>query len=128
MISLSAKITGLIVTASMGLFLTAVAVLFIVPIVQAIVERRRPAPPDLAAVFENLGIALAIGGFAFRTSEAAAVGVGLALLGAVFGYARRRSEAGGKAGDALHPFLQKAMLVSGVLCLGALGEYYYLLS
>jgi len=128
MISLSAKITGMIVTASLGLFLAAVAVLFIVPIVQAVVEQRRPDPPDLAAVFENLGIALAIGGFAFRTTEAAAIGVGLALLGAVFAYARKRSAAGGKTGNGLHPFLEKTMLVFGVLCLGALGEYYYLLS
>jgi len=128
MITLSAKITGLIVTASMGLFLTAVAVLFIVPLVQAIVERRRPDPPDLAAVFENLGIALAIGGFAFRVTEASAIGVGLALLGAVLGYARRTSEVRGKAGNGLHPALQKAMLVCGVLCLGVLGEYYYLAS
>lgn len=126
MISLSAKITGMIVTVSMGLFLTAVAILFIVPLVQAIVERRRPDAPDLAAVFENLGIALAIGGFAFRVSEAAAIGVGLALLGATFAYARKRSAAGGKAANGLHPFLHKAMLVCGVLCLGVLGEYYYL--
>lgn len=128
MIPLSAKITGLIVTTSMGLFLTAVAILFIVPLVQAIVEQRRPDAPDLAAVFENLGIALAIGGFAFRVTEAAAIGVGLALLGAALGYARRHSVAGGKAGNGLHPFLEKAMLVCGVLCLGALGEYYYLAS
>lgn len=128
MITLSAKITGLIVTASMGLFLTAVAILFIVPLIQAIVERRRPDPPDLGAVLENLGIALAIGGFAFRVTEAAAIGVGLALLGAVFAHVRKTSEAGVKAGNGLHPALQKAMLVCGVLCLGVLGEYYYLAS
>lgn len=128
MISLSAKVTGLIVTASMGLFLTAVAILFVVPLVQAIVERRRPDPPDLPAVFENLGIALAIAGFAFRVTEAAAIGVALALLGAAYGYGRRNIRANSATNNTIHPILQKSMLVCGVLCLGVLGEYYFLLS
>ena len=129
MISLSAKITGLIVTTSMGLFLTAVAILCVVPLVQAIVERQRPRLPDLPAILENLGIALAIGGFAFRATETAAIGVGLALLGAVYGATRHRSRKGARdAANGLHPFLQKAMLVCGVVSLGVLGEYYYLLS
>jgi len=128
MISLSAKITGLIVTTSMGLFLTAVAVLCVLPLIQALVERRRPELPDLPAVLENLGIALAIGGFTFRVSEAAAIGVALALLGAVYGSTRKTRQKTGGAASGLHPVLQKAMLVCGVLSLGALGEYYYLLS
>lgn len=128
MITLSAKITGLIVTASMALFLTGVAILFVVPLLQAIVERRRPDPPDLPAVFENLGIALAIGGFAFRMTEAAAIGVALALLGAALVHLRKAGAASRSPGNGLHPLLQKTMLVCGVLCLGVLGEYYYLLS
>ena len=128
MISLSAKITGLIVTTSMGLFLTAVAILCVLPIIQASVEGRRPELPNLPAVFENLGIALAIGGFTFQVTEAAAIGVALALLGAVYGFTRKT---GGKTSDAaigLHPILEKAMLVCGVLSVGALGEMYYLVS
>ena len=128
MISLSAKITGLIVTTSMGLFLTAVAILCVLPIIQASVERRRPELPDLPAVFENLGIAIAIGGFTFRVSEAAAIGVALALLGAVYGATRKTGGKGKDAALGLHPILEKTMLVGGVLSLGVLGEYYYLMS
>ncbi|MDH3229302.1 MAG: hypothetical protein OEN55_05885 [Alphaproteobacteria bacterium] len=128
MITLSAKITGLIVTTSMGLFLTAVAILCVVPLVQAIVERRRPEMPDLPAIIENLGVALAIGGLTFRVTEAAAIGVALALLGAVFAFTRRTGVATRDPANGLHPFLQKAMLVCGVVSLGVLGEYYYLVS
>jgi hypothetical protein len=128
MINLSVKLTSVIVTTSMGLFLAAVAILCILPLIQASVERRPPELPDLPAVFENLGIALAIGGFTFQVTEAAAVGVTLTLLGAVYGTVRKKT---GKSGDTvagLHPILEKAMLVGGVLSLGALGEFYYLMS
>jgi hypothetical protein len=95
--------------------LTAVAILCVLPIIQAAVERRRPELPDLPAVIENLGIALAIG-------------VALTLLGAVYGSTRKTGEKTRGAAVGLHPILQKAMLVCGVLSLGVLGEYYYLLS
>ena len=45
MIPLTAKIAGMIVTMSMGFFLSAVAVLCVVPVIQAIMERRRPEFP-----------------------------------------------------------------------------------
>ncbi len=125
-ISLSTKITALIVTASMGLFLTAVAILCILPLIQASVERRRPELPDLPAVCENLGIALAIGGFTFQVTEAAAIGVALTLLGAVYGATRKTREKTRDAATGLHPILEKVMLVGGVMSLGALGEVYYL--
>lgn len=128
MIDLSAKITGLIVTTSMGLFLTAVAILCVLPLIQATVDRCRPELPDLPAVCENLGIALAIGGFTFRVTEAAAIGVALALLGAVYGFTRKTGNKSKEAATGLHPILEKVMLVCGVLSLGVLGEYYYLVS
>lgn len=128
MITLSAKLTSVIVTTSMGLFLTAVAILCILPLIQASVERRPPELPDLPAVFENLGIALAIGGFTFQVTEAAAVGVTLALLGAAYGTVRKQKGKRGDPAAGLHPILEKAMLVCGVLSLGALGEFYYLMS
>ena len=128
MITLSAKLTSVIVTTSMGLFLTAVAILCILPLIQASVERRPPELPDLPAVFENLGIALAIGGFTFRVTEAAAVGVTLALLGAVYGVVRKQKGKRRDPAAGLHPILETAMLVGGVLSLGALGEFYYLMS
>jgi hypothetical protein len=127
-ISLSTKITALIVTASMGLFLTAVAILCVLPLIQAAVDGRRPELPDLPAVCENLGIALAIGGFTFQVTEAATVGVALALLGGLYGFTRRTGEKARYAATGLHPILEKAMLVCGVLSLGALGELYYLVS
>lgn len=128
MIALSTKITALIVTTGMGMFFTAVAILCVVPLVQAIVERRRPELPNLPAVFENLGIALAIAGFTFRTTDVAALGVGLTLIGAVYGYRTRKTEKGKDRGNDLHPFLHKAILICGVLSVGALGEYYYIVS
>lgn len=128
MITLSAQITGLIVTTSMGLFLAGVAILCVLPLIQAVVERRRPDLPDLPAVFENLGIALAMAGFTFRVTEIAAAGVVLALVGAAYGAVRKVG--GGRGGEsaALHPLLEKAMLVCGLVSLGVLGEYYYILS
>ncbi|MCK4869344.1 MAG: hypothetical protein KAT39_14925, partial [Alphaproteobacteria bacterium] len=86
MIPLTAKITGMVVTLSMGLFLTAVAVLCVLPVMQAIMERHRPEMPSLPPIMENLGIALAFAGLTFRVTEFAAIGVGLALLGAWYGY------------------------------------------
>ncbi len=128
MINLSVKLTSVIVTTSMGLFLTAVAILCILPLIQASVERRPPELPDLPAVFENLGIALAIGGFTFRVTEAAAIGVTLALLGALYGVVRKQKANNGDSAAKLHPILETAMLVCGVLSLGALGEFYYLMT
>ncbi len=120
MISLSAQITGMIVTVSIGLFLTMVVLLCVVPLFQASVDRSRPSMPALPPIFENLGIALAIAGFTFRVTEVAAVGVGLALLGAVLGSA--------KGAPQIHPLLEKVVLVFGVVGLGVLGEYYYVVS
>jgi hypothetical protein len=130
MITLSAKITGLIVTTSMALFMTAVAILCVIPLIQAIVERRRPQMPNLSAVLENLGVAIAIAGFAFRTTDTAAVGVGLILIGAVYGYRQKKAKNAEDEDNKhdLHPLLHKVILVCGVLSVGALGEYYYLVS
>ena len=52
MIPLTAKIAGMVVTMSMGFFLSAVAVLCVVPVIQAITERRRPEFPPLPPVME----------------------------------------------------------------------------
>ena len=84
MIPIPAKITGMIVTVSMALFLTGVVMLCIVPLIQAMVEKRRPEWPALPPVMEYLGVAMALAGLTFRVTEFAAVGVGLALLGAWF--------------------------------------------
>ena len=121
MIPLSAQITGMIVTVGMGLFLTAVAVLCVVPLVQAIVEKRRPEMPPLPAIMENLGIAVALAGLTFRVTECTAVGVGLALLGVWYGYSKGTSQR-------IHPIFDKVSAVSGVICVGVLAEYYYVLS
>lgn len=119
MIFIPAKITGIIVTVSMGLFLAAVAVLFIVPLIQALVEKRRPAMPALPPVMENLGIAIALAGLTFRQTEFAAIGVGLALLGAWFGRSKK--------GRHFHPVFEKIALVVGVIGVGTLAEFYYVI-
>lgn len=121
MIPISAQITGMIVTVSMGLFMTVVAVLCVVPLVQAIMERRRPEMPALPAIMENLGIAIALGGLTFRVTEFTAVGVALALLGAWYGYSKGISQR-------IHPVFDKVVAVVGVICVGTLAEYYYVVS
>ncbi|MCK5274174.1 MAG: hypothetical protein KAR37_05975 [Alphaproteobacteria bacterium] len=121
MIPLTAKITGMVVTLSMGLFLSAVAVLCVLPVMQAIMERRRPEMPSLPPIMENLGIAMAFAGLTFRVTEFTAIGVGLALLGAWYGYSKGASRK-------IHPIFDKVSAVSGVICVGVLAEYYYVLS
>ena len=120
MIELPAQITGILVTLGMGLFVTAVAMLCIVPIIQALVEKRRIAWPPLSPILENLGVAVAIWGLTFRETEMAAIGVGLALLGAWYGY--------GKAVSHVHPVFEKVTAVVGVICVGALAEFYYVMA
>lgn len=119
MITLSAMVTGMIVTVSMALFITAVAVLCVAPLVQAIMERRKPNMPALAPVMENLGVAIAFAGLTFGETETAAVGVGLALLGAWFGAP--------KPGSRIHPAFDKVVAVVGVIGIGVLAEYYYVI-
>ncbi|MDH5409869.1 MAG: hypothetical protein OEY16_00665 [Alphaproteobacteria bacterium] len=120
MVPLSAQITGMIVTVSMGVFLAAVAVLCIVPPLQAFVEKRKPELPSLPPVIENLGIAMAFGGLTFRVTEFTAVGVGLALLGAWYGASRSAA--------LIHPVFEKVAAIFGVIGVGALAEYYYVMS
>lgn len=120
MILLSAKITGMIVTVSMGLFLTAVALLCIVPLVQALAEKRKMEMPPLPPVLENLGVAMALAGLTARVTEVTAVGVGLALLGAWYGSAKLASH--------IHPVFEKVASVVGVVAVGALAEYFYVIS
>ncbi len=122
MIPLSAQITGMIVTVSMGLFLTVVAVLCVVPLVQAIVEKRRPEMPPLPAIMENLGIAVALAGLTFRVTEFTAAGVALALLGAWYGYSK------GATSHRIHPVFDKVVAVAGVISVGVLAEYYYIVT
>lgn len=119
MILLPAKITGIIVTVGMGMFLAAVAALCIVPLVQALVEWRKPDLPALPPIMENLGIALALAGLTFRVTEFAAVGVGLCLLGMWYG--SRKS-------PIIHPVFEKVSAVVGVISIGVLAEYYYLMT
>lgn len=121
MIPLSAKITGMIVTLSMGLFLTAVAVICVAPLVQALMERRRPEMPPLPPIMENLGIFMALAGLTFRVTEFTAVGVGLALLGAWYGYSKGTS-------NKIHPIFDKVSAVAGVIGVGVLAEYYYVMT
>lgn len=119
MIPLSAQITGMIVTVSMGLFLTVVALLCILPLVQSIMDKRKPELPPLPPIMEYLGVALALAGLTFRSTETAAVGVGLALLGVWFGSAG--------AGSQIHPAFEKIVVVGGVIGVGVLAEYYYVM-
>lgn len=120
MFPLSTKITAVAVTTSMGLFLAAVAILLVVPLVQAVVEGRRPKLPELPQVLENLGIAVAIGGFTIGVTKVAAAGIAMMLAGAVLGYGRKA--------EGLHPTLRKMILICGVIGVGTLGEYYWIVN
>lgn len=117
MIPLSVQFTAVIVTLSMGLFFTVVSVLCVVPIYEALIEKRRPQLPNLPAASENLGIALAIGGLAFRETELAAVGLGLALLGWFLGT--------GRPVPALPRLVESGLMVSGLVCLSVIGKFHY---
>lgn len=120
MITLPAKITGMIVTLGMGFFLTAVVLLCFLPLAQAMLEKRRPALPPLPPILENLGVAVALAGLTFRVTEVAAVGVGLALLGAWYGFGRKEAQ--------VHPIFEKVAAAAGVICVGTLAEFYYLMT
>lgn len=120
MITLPAKVTGMIVTLGMGLFLTAVVLLCIVPLIQAMVEKRKPGLLPLPPILENLGVAVALAGLTFRVTEVTAVGVGLALLGAWYGLGRTEAQ--------IHPVFEKVTAVAGVICVGTLAEFYYVMS
>lgn len=120
MIILPAKITGMIVTVGMGFFLAAVVLLCIVPLTQGLVEKRRLELPPLGPILENLGVALALAGLTFRVTEVAAVGVGLALLGAWYGLGKDKTQ--------IHPVFEKVTAVAGIIAVGTLAEFYYLMT
>ncbi len=119
MIDFSTSITSVIVVISMGFYLAAVSYLCVVPIMEALVERRWPAMPNMPAVSEYAGVALAIAGFTYQDTRIAAVGVALALLGGLLGFRKAPS---------LHPALAGPLTVMGVVCVGTLGEYFYLVT
>jgi hypothetical protein len=77
--------------------------------------------PALSPIMENLGIAIALAGLTFRVTEFAAVGVSLALLGAWHGYSKGASHK-------IHPIFDKVVAVVGVIGIGVLAEYYYVVS
>jgi len=118
MIPLSVQFTAMIVTLGMGLFFAVVSLLCVVPLYEALIEKRRPRLPNLDAAFENLGIALALGGLAFRETEVAAVGLGLAILGAVLGARRTR--------PALPRKVETGLMVAGLICLCVIGKFHYI--
>lgn len=119
MIPLSAQLTALIVTLSMGFFFAVASALCIVPIYEALIEKRRPHLPGLPAAFENLGIAVAIGGLALRETEVAAVGLGLALLGTAL--------AAGRRAPALPRLVESGLMVSGLVCLSVIAKFHYII-
>ncbi len=119
MINFSTSITSVIVVISLGFYLAAVSYLFIVPLMEALVERRKPSLPNMPAVSENIGIAIAIAGFTYHDTRIAALGVGLMLLGGVLGLKKEPS---------LHPALGGPLAASGLICVGTLGEYFYLVT
>lgn len=119
MINFATNITSVIVVIGMGFYLAAVSYLCVVPLMEALIERKRPSMPNMPAVSENIGVAIAIAGFTYQETNIAALGVGLTLLGGVLGL--------GKA-PSLHPALSGPLAATGLLCVGTLGEYLYLVS
>lgn len=117
MVDLPANLTSVLVVVSMGFYLAAISYLSIVPLIEALIERRRPTKLNIPALMENGGVAIAIAGFTVQDTGYAALGVVLTLSGALLG-AKRNS-------NILHPALHMPLVVMGIICLGALGEYYY---
>lgn len=119
MIPLSAQLTALIVTISMGFFFAVVSALCVVPLYEALIERRRPNLPNLPATFENLGLALAIGGLTYRATGVAAVGIGLAVLGTLL-RVRWRS-------PGLPRMIETGLMISGLVSLSVIGKFHLFL-
>lgn len=120
MINFAANLTGVIVVIGMGFYLAAVSYLCIVPLMEALIERKKPAMPNMPAVSENIGVAIAIAGFTYQETNIAALGVGLTLLGGLLGL--------GKNAPSLHPALSGPLAATGLVCVGTLGEYLYLVA
>lgn len=119
MITLPVKITGMFVTLSLGMFMTAIVLLCFLPLVQALMERRKPSMPPFPPILENLGLAVALAGLTFRVHEAAAIGLGLAFIGNIYGNS--------KATRYIHPVIEKTVVICGVIGVGALAEFYYVM-
>ncbi len=119
MVNLPTNITSVIIVISVGFYLAMICYMAIVPVIEAVIGRQRPRLPDLPDVCENAGIVLAIFGFATQNTMLAALGVGMTLLGAVLG--------SGRSPD-LHPALQLPVAILGIVCVGTLGEYLFLVA
>jgi len=119
MITLPVTITAMIVTMSMGMFMSAVVMLCFAPLVQAMMGKRKPELPPFAPILENLGLTVALAGLTFRVTEVAAVGLGLAIAGYIYGRA--------KATSYTHPVFETVVAVCGVIGVGALAEFYYVM-
>ncbi len=119
MVNLPTNITSVIVVISVGFYLAVVCYLVVIPIIDAVLSRSWPQHLDLRAACENAGIALAIFGFSIQNTTVAAFGLGMALLGAVLCF--------GRSPD-LHPVLQLPVAILGILCVGTLGEYLFLVA
>lgn len=119
MVNLPTNITSVIVVISVGFYLAVIGYLVVIPIIDAVLSRSRPQHLDLRTACENAGIALAILGFSTGSTMVAAIGVGMTLLGAVLCF--------GRSPD-LHPVLQVPVAILGILCVGTLGEYLFLVA
>lgn len=114
---LPVQIASTTVTFSLGLYLAVAVIFCATPIVDAIMERRRPQLPDLSATLECLGIALAIAGFALDVTGLAAVGVVVTVAVAAWN--------SGRISEIFDPAVHAVLLVCGLVSLGALAEFHY---
>lgn len=117
---LPVQIAGAAVTFSLGLYLAVALIFCAAPVLDAIMERRRPALPDLSVMLECLGVALAIAGFAVGATGLAAIGVVVTMV-----VVARNS---GRISEAFDPTVHAAMLVCGLVSLGALAEFHYFMA
>lgn len=117
MTDLPIQITGLAATFSIGLYLAVAMILCAAPVLDAVAERRWPGKPDLVALLECLGVATAVTGFAVGHSGLAAAGLLMAMVSVV-----RNS---GRTSEAFDPAVHAAMLVCGLVSVGALAELRY---
>lgn len=117
MVVLPVQITGAAVTFSLALYLAVALIFCAAPLLDAIERRRRPRLPDISATLECLGIALAIGGFAVGATGLAAVGVVVTVAVAIWN--------AGRLSEIFDPTVHAAMLVCGLVSLGALAEFHY---
>ncbi|RMD63566.1 MAG: hypothetical protein D6826_04610 [Alphaproteobacteria bacterium] len=115
MVGIAAGMVALLVTVSAFLYFAITTILAWKLAVEGPETRRELGIPLLPVFFQNLGIPLAVLGFAVRTTEISALGAVMIVIGVLL-----RSE----RSVALHPAVEAPLVGLAAVALGAVGIFY----